>query len=86
MRSQRNHSSDDDTFESMPLVTYEYTVEGVNYRGSKINFAEKISGEDIAPMLNNYPEGKIVPVYYNPAKPSEAVLERELPSGILKIA
>jgi uncharacterized protein DUF3592 len=85
VRSHRRRSSEGDSFESEPLVTYEYTVEGVKYRGAKINFAEKISGEEIAPMLNKYPEGKIVLVYYNPAKPSEAVLERELPSGVFKI-
>ncbi len=85
VRSHRNRSSDGDSFESMPLVTYEYTVESKKYRGTRINFAEKISGEDVALTLNRYREGKIVQVYYNPAKPSEAVLERELPSGIFKI-
>ncbi len=85
VRSHRNRSSDGDSFESMPLVTYEYTVADKNYQGTKVNFAEKISGEEIASTLNKYPEGKIVQVYYNPANPSEAVLERELPSGILKI-
>lgn len=85
VRSKRQRSSDGDSFESMPLVVYEYYVDGEKYRGNKINFAEKITGEEVAATLNKYPEGKIVQVYYNPARPSEAVLEHELPSAIFKI-
>jgi len=80
VRSVRDRSSDTQAYESMPLVVYEYYVDSVKYRGTKINFAEKISGEDTAPTLNKYPEGKIVQVYYNPAHPNEAVLEHDLPS------
>ena len=66
-------------FESEPLVTYEYAVGGRTYRGNRLSFAERISGVDVGEMLKRYPDGKVVQVYYNPANPAQAVIERSLP-------
>lgn len=82
VRSIRDRSSDTQAYTSTPLVVYEYYVEGTKYRGTKINFADKISGDDVAPTLKKYPEGKTVQVYYNPANPNEAVLEHGFPKWL----
>jgi hypothetical protein len=71
-------------FESEPLVTYEYEVNGRIYRGTRLSFAERISPGEIDAWLKRYPQGKNVTVYYNPADPSQAVLERSLPPVVVK--
>jgi len=71
-------------FENEPLVTYEYEVDGRTYRGARISFAERISGGEIDAWLKRYPAGKAVQVYYNPADPAQAVLERSLPPVVVK--
>jgi hypothetical protein len=72
------------TMESEPYVTYEYMVGSKQYHGSRISFAEKIGGADIQPTLKRYPVGATVTVYYNPADPQEAVLERVVPAVVKK--
>jgi hypothetical protein len=71
--------SEGQQFTSEPLVMYEFTVGGEKIRGTRIDFAEKISGPDIGPTLARYPVGKSVTVYYNPQNPKQAVLERDMP-------
>ena len=66
-------------YRSEPLVAYEYQVAGKSYRGTRVSFAESSGGADLMPTLARYPVGKSVQVYYNPAKPEQSVLERELP-------
>jgi hypothetical protein len=62
-----------------PQVIYEYTVNGQKYMGNHINFGSPI-GYGFAGMAERiivkYPIGGMVQVYYNPADPSQAVLER----------
>lgn len=70
--------------ETAPDVIYEYEVDGRRYRGTRISFAERITGPDLEAALRRYPVGASVQVAYNPLKPSEAVLERELPAGVGK--
>ena len=63
-----------------PSVTYAYSVEGKPYSSSQIAFGGTIGYNQRAKAeakLNDYPVGKPVTVYYNPEKPSEAVLERQ---------
>lgn len=82
VRSVRDRANETQAYESMPLVVYEYYVDGTKYRGTKINFADKITGEDVAPTLEKYPFGKTVQVYYNPANPNQAVLEHDFPKWL----
>jgi hypothetical protein len=77
---KRAPDSEGRQFTSEPLVMYEYTVGDEKVRSTRINFAEKISGPDIAPTLARYPIGKTVGVYYNPNNPQQAVLERDMPA------
>ncbi len=78
----RKRQSDDagQEYQSEPLVKYEYQVNGTPYRGTRISFAERIGGADVLPTLAHYPVGKQVQVYYDPANPQQAVLERDLPT------
>ena len=54
-------------------LTYEYAVNGQTLRSTRVKFG-------FAPNPNQtvqkYPVGAAVQVFYNPAKPTEAVLER----------
>jgi hypothetical protein len=52
-------------------ITYAYTVGGSALQGSRI----KIGASSARSMVQQYPTGADVQVYYDPAKPSSAVLE-----------
>ena len=75
-------STDDDGHEShgyYPLVNYTYQVAGQNYTGKNITFGSKLGYNQPAKAsadLARYPLGAAVSVYYDPQKPSDAVLER----------
>jgi Protein of unknown function (DUF3592) len=71
-------SSDTEVF-NQPLVEYEYTVNGRKLRGSRITIGDKTSGYELESILDRYPVGTTVTVYYDPANPKNAVLERDLP-------
>src|SRR5262245_19572211 len=60
VRSHLRATDEGSRFESEPLVTYEYEVDGKHYRGTRINFAERIGGADVLPTLARYPVGKKV--------------------------
>lgn len=61
-----------------PLVEYEYRVDGKTYRNRRITIGEKTSGHELEAILARYPHGATVTVYYDPANPQTAVLERDL--------
>ncbi len=67
----RSHNDDGPTDE--PLITYEYVAGGKTYRSRRVKFSFKPQTQ---PTLKKYPMGAVVPVYYDPSNPSEAVLER----------
>jgi hypothetical protein len=78
VRSHRDSSKQSDGYDAEPLVTYEYDVDGEHYRASRISFGE-IKGEAVQPTLDKYPVGEPVQIYYDPADPHQAVLERDAP-------
>lgn len=66
-----------------PKVVYEYQVAGQVYQGSRIMFGQfpAHSSPDLAQRkLAQYPLHSTGQVFYNPANPSEAVLEQSAPS------
>ena len=69
--------SDTLTFE--PRVSYSYTVNGIALTGKRIDFTRvQALGEDEAQeRLGRFPIGRTVSVYYDPANPKSAVLDRE---------
>ncbi len=64
-------------------IIYEYSVNGQRLRSDRIDLGGENPGNfQVAETLARYPVGRTVTVYYNPRKPSEAVLERDLPEGL----
>ena len=59
-------------------VVYEYLVNGQKYNSSTIRFEADFKSSNSSKayeVINRYPEGREVQVYYNPEKPELAVLE-----------
>ena len=54
-----------------PSVTFNYSVNGQTFQSSRVNF----NGVKSKKWLTKYPKGSRVAVFFDPAKPSEAVLE-----------
>ena len=70
-------------------VVYEYEVEGKRYTADTLqirgNMQTARSVRRERELLSRYPPGKSVLVYYNPAKPEEAVLQPGVPRGLLPL-
>jgi hypothetical protein len=66
-----------------PNVQYEFMAAGQKQRGNRITIGEKTSVYELEGLLSRYPVGKEVTVYFDPAHPAQAVLERDLPMGKL---
>lgn len=57
-------------------IRYEYVVNDQQYNGDMVNFGEYSGSHAHAEgIVNRYPVGQTVQVYYNPAEVTEAVLE-----------
>jgi hypothetical protein len=63
----------------VPRIEYEYAVGFHKFVGKRVNFAQVIAGAQAKEARARYPVGTAVQVHYNPAKPDESVIERELP-------
>jgi hypothetical protein len=69
---------------NLPDVAYVYTVDGVEHRGTRISIGEfKPDSPEVEAALQRYQVGRTGPVFYNPDKPAEAVLERNPPASPL---
>ena len=68
-------------------VVYEYEAEGRRYTADTLqirgNLQTTRSLRRERELLSRYPAGTSVLVYYNPAKPEEAVLQPGIPRGLL---
>lgn len=77
---RRSHSSRGGTTTAYyAVVLYEYAVNGQRLRGNRIRFGADIGYGWTAKAqetVNQYPEGALVEVFYNPDQPAEAVLQR----------
>ena len=62
----------------VPLIQYEYQVGGQTHRGTRIALSEEncASSEQAFELLGAFPAGHPVTVFYDPAKPGDAVLQR----------
>jgi len=70
-----------DSAEYSVSVLYEYEVNGVRYTGRRVGFGRRgyARKKNAQAQLDRYPLNSSVMVFFNPAKPEEAVLEREAP-------
>jgi hypothetical protein len=65
-------------------VSYRYQVKGATFSSSQISlldFSSSSAGR-AETIARDYPDGAAVRVYYNPSRPSEAVLEPGVAGGI----
>jgi hypothetical protein len=61
------------------VVHYTYQVAGQDYTGTAVEFGDQQRFQSAAEAVGaRYPAGKAVTVYYDPASPGRAVLERAL--------
>ena len=60
-----------------PKVIYQYSVQGTSYSGDRIEYGTLGRGnpEHSERIIDNYPKGKNVRVYYMPRQVTESVLE-----------
>lgn len=79
---QMHHDSDGST--PYPVVHYAYQVMGQPYQGTKVMPGPDVGGSGARKVVERYPAGAQVMVYYNPDQPSEALLERSTP-GFVKL-
>ena len=74
------HRSADDSDEQVAVVLYQYAVNGKSYQGQTIRAGERfmrvrLPGDNRA-IVERYPAGRNVTVYYDPSKPEDAALVR----------
>jgi hypothetical protein len=84
VNSYVSHSTDSEGGDSYsPEVTFEYTVNDQRYQDTRIKFGENSysSNNRAQEVVNRYPIGQTVAVYYDPAEPETAVLEPGVTSG-----
>ena len=62
-------------FRPLPRVGFSYSVDGKNYISERISFAAGYRSKEVDAVLGRYSVGQTVPVFYPPAKPTDAVLE-----------
>lgn len=67
-------------------VGYAFEVNGQRQTGSRISIGHDVGNYQVAEKLARYPVGKAVTVYYDPAKPNDNVLERDIPTRSFETA
>lgn len=69
----------------VPAIKYSYTVEGNPYQAERIGNGIYIgmTRNAVSHWTKRFPTGTTLPVYYNPADPSDAVLEPTSNSNII---
>jgi hypothetical protein len=60
----------------LPRFTYQYEVGGRVYQGKRIAFYSRCTGLRAQELVARNPVGSLVEVYYDPAQPAEAVMDR----------
>ncbi|MEP0806674.1 MAG: DUF3592 domain-containing protein [Chloroflexota bacterium] len=65
-----------------PVVRYTYQFMGNSYEGNAIAPGPRVGGTGARKVVERYPVGAQVMVYYDPNNPSDAVLERSMPGYV----
>ena len=82
-RTTNEHGANNSDLTNTPLVEYEYQVNDQKFRSDRIRIGGGKSEVELEYVLGRYPLGAKVVVYYNPADPQQAVLERGVPAHAL---
>lgn len=77
---ERRHSSSESGSTNYPVVQYSYQVGGQAHQGTKIAPGPEVGGTGAGKVVERYPAGAQVMVFYNPQNPSDAVLETKAPA------
>ena len=77
---QRRRTGSNNGSVNYPVVQYSYQVGGQLYQGSKIAPGLAVGGTGAGKVVERYPAGVQVLVFYNPQNPSDAVLETKAPA------
>ena len=77
---ERRRSSSDSGSTNYPVVHYSYQVGRQAYQGTKIAPGPEVGGTGAGKVVDRYPAGAQVMVFYNPQNPSDAVLETRAPA------
>jgi hypothetical protein len=66
-------------------LLYDYVVDGARYGGTRIGFSQRTytRKKRAQAEVDRYPVNSSVAVFFDPAKPSDAVLSREYPDNTL---
>jgi hypothetical protein len=66
-------------------VRFTFQVNGTEFSSAKVSWGGRVTSQSpnqANAVLARYPEGAAVPVYYNPRKPAQAVLEPREQGGL----
>jgi hypothetical protein len=78
--------SDNEGSAEYPDVVYTYSVMGQQYRSDKIFVGGAIGGTGARKVVERYPVGSAVQVYFDPQHPERSALERRSPiAGFLLV-
>ena len=77
---ERRHSGSGSGSTNYPVVQYSYQVNGQAYQSAKLAPGPDVGGTGAGKLVERYPAGAQVMVFYNPQNPSDAVLEKKAPA------
>lgn len=79
------HGYDVTSTQFRPAITFQYTVNGATFGGTKVTRADEStsSSDAVMKVVNRYPAGARVEVLYDPSAPSTAYLEAGRSFGAL---
>ena len=80
MSTIEQRSSSEGGYTDYPVVQYSYQVGGQAYQSYKLAPGPEVGGTGARKVVDRYPAGAQVMVFYNPENPSDAVLERKAPA------
>ena len=86
--TQQGDADEPDRTVFFPSIEYEYEAGGMRQRGNRIAFDQRTYSKpgEAEMVLEGFPVGGAVEVFYNPGKPGEAVLEKRGSSGVVLMA
>ncbi len=80
MSTIEQRSSGEGGYTDYPVVQYSYQINGQAYQSYKLAPGPELGGSGARKVIAKYPAGAQVMVFYDPQKPSDAVLERKAPA------
>jgi hypothetical protein len=69
---------------NFPAISFTYQVKGRKFTGTRYSLRENLGNFAVAETLAQYPKGAAVTVFYDPANPAQAVIERTMLEGAFK--